>query len=367
MKLSLCLLFQFISFNAFTQNALKSDTSTLQITQFHTRIGVYRKDSVWNINKEIRLPSQPTFISVTVNEKTPNPKLICILQEEYKIYDTIQVGQNNTVNIFNLSGGNYDLTFVNKNNQNRIKVSFIIEPVFWEKWWFIPFVFLIISAIMGFTFYFFYLIRLRQQLRTQLIRDNIARDLHDEVGSTLSSISMLSTSVKIAMENDQVRSKKLIESIGTNAQKMLESMDDIVWAINPKDDSFENMMVRMREYAYGITDAKNISVDFKVDSQVSSTKISMQIRRNIYLIFKESINNLVKHSGCTMADITFKINRKVLIMTILDNGNGFDTEKQSNRNGLRNMTQRAKEIGGKFEIKSTIGEGTAVNFELPIA
>ena len=151
-----------------------ADSSVLKIKKFQSKIGAIVKfDSIWNINKKIHLPSLPTFISINLEESdSSQTNLICIISELPKIYDTIKV-ENNTVNFFNLSGGNYDLTFINLKNNHQAKVSFSIEPVFWEKWWFSPFVFLIISIVLGLIFYFLSLIRLRQQLRLQSVRHQL--------------------------------------------------------------------------------------------------------------------------------------------------------------------------------------------------
>ena len=125
----------------------KADSSALTITRFYSKIGaIIKYDSIWDVNKKIYLQSLPTFISINLEETDKSQThLICIISEIPKIYDTIRV-ENNTVNFFNLSGGNYDLTFINLKNNHQAKVSFSIQPVFWERWWFSPFIFLVISV-----------------------------------------------------------------------------------------------------------------------------------------------------------------------------------------------------------------------------
>jgi signal transduction histidine kinase len=204
-------------------------------------------------------------------------------------------------------------------------------------------------------------------MELQGLRNNISRDLHDEVGSTLSSISLLSETLKYTLNDKETEGKKISEQIGGNAQKMLNVMDDIVWAINPKEDGLKNMIVRMREQANENTEYYNIQLNFKVTPEnFQDTKLNMLLRKNIYLIFKEIINNACKHSKCKIIDVSIEINDKRLMLTISDNGIGFDPEKESKRNGLRNIKERTTAIKGKLQINSMEGSGTKFVFQIPI-
>ena len=131
-----------------------------------------------------------------------------------------------------------------------------------------------------------------QVIKLQAIRNNIASDLHDDIGSTLNSISVYSEVAK------QQAGKEIpaLDLIGTNSRKIIESMDDIVWTINPENDSFEKVIIRMRSFAYQMLKAKKVDFTFDVDEHLNSLTLPMQVRKNFYLIFKEAITNLVKHS-----------------------------------------------------------------------
>src|SRR5262249_19247726 len=145
--------------------------------------------------------------------------------------------------------------------------------------------------------------RLRQ---IQRLRNSIADDLHDDIGSTLSSISIMSELAKTKpSENDY-----LLASIGESAATMQENMSDIVWALKPDNDSFQNTVQRMHQFAGELADAKDIKLDFKSDESLSAVRITTKNRKNLYLFFKEGINNAVKHSGGTkiMIDISRKEN-----------------------------------------------------------
>ncbi len=214
--------------------------------------------------------------------------------------------------------------------------------------------------LLGFLLYRNY--RNRQQLKLQVLRNKIASDLHDDIGSTLSSISIFS-------QMAQQQSKEvipLLETIGENSRKMLDAMADIVWTINPENDQFEKIILRMRSFAYELLGAKKIDFEFNADDEVSKMKLSMNVRRNLYLIFKEATNNMVKYSGANKAIFNIKGEKNRLTMLIRDNGRGFDTRQTTLGNGLKNMKKRAEEIGAQFLIESGSGKGTTVELRVAV-
>jgi signal transduction histidine kinase len=158
----------------------------------------------------------------------------------------------------------------------------------------------------------------------------------------------------------------MIGKIGIYARNMLESMDDIIWAVNPSNDKFQNLGLRIREYAIPLFESKEINFKILFPEQIALLHLPMEIRRNVYLIAKEAINNLVKYSECTFATIKFKEHSSILIMEIKDNGKGFNTETISNRNGLKNIKRRASQINANLEIVSAEEEGCSVSLHLKI-
>lgn len=162
--------------------------------------------------------------------------------------------------------------------------------------------------------------------------------------------------------DDSPNSEEMLRKIGENARNMLESMDDIIWSVNPQNDSFQNIIMRIREYAIPLLEPLDTKFSIIVPENVTSVKVSMDMRRNLFLIAKEAVNNMAKYSGCTEAKIEFSYSHSVLKMTIADNGKGFDTSKENTRNGLRNMKYRGEKVGGKVSVLSTIGQGTIVTF-----
>jgi signal transduction histidine kinase/ligand-binding sensor domain-containing protein len=203
--------------------------------------------------------------------------------------------------------------------------------------------------------------KLKQILVSQEIRNRISRDLHDDLGSALSSISFISN---VGQNADGKKARQYHQLIGNTARGMIDSMNDIVWVVNPKNDSVESMISRMRRFSSTLFEAKGINLRFKEESSFSGITLTMQERRNIYLIFKEIVNNSAKHSACTEAEIVLQRQTWRFGFSISDNGAGFDTEKPYIGNGLSNMKVRAKEIGGILEIRSSPGAGSSFIFHL---
>ena len=234
-------------------------------------------------------------------------------------------------------------------------VDFRIRPAFYKTWWFITLMLLFSFSVL----YAIYSYRKRQLDEKFQIRHKIASDLHDDVGSTLSSISIMSDILQSQVEN-RTNAKEMIREIGFNARNMLESMDDIIWSVTPINDSFENLVARIQEYAVPLFESKDISFKFTVPHSILQMSIPIEKRHDLFLIAKETVNNLVKHSQCTEANIEFSASRAVLKMRISDNGKGFDTSRNFSRNGLKNMKYRSEKIGGKLTIHSEIDKGTIV-------
>ncbi|MBC8046140.1 MAG: hypothetical protein H7Y00_05045 [Fimbriimonadaceae bacterium] len=205
----------------------------------------------------------------------------------------------------------------------------------------------------------------------QQLRTNIALDMHDDIGASLSSIRLYSEVVKTQAEEKLPEAGKMLKKISENAKEIVENMSDIVWAINPKYDEIKNLQSRMRSFATDLCAANNIIPDFIWD-ETAQLDIPMEKRRNIYLIFKEAVNNAVKYAECKKIIIRLKEQQNILMLEVSDDGKGFVVESSGEEsminqgNGLKNMKFRAKEINGNVEIISKIGEGTSVIFKMHI-
>jgi len=212
---------------------------------------------------------------------------------------------------------------------------------------------LLLFAGLGYFLYW----RNRQQTRTLLreseTRQRIARDLHDDVGSTLSSISILSAA------SGQT-------SLGEKARQAMESMDDVVWSVNPANDSMENVLQRMKEFSVELFESQGITLHFEADETVNTLNLPMEQRKDFYLLFKEAANNAAKYSGATEVWVLVQSDNGGLRLEVRDNGRGFDPATVKQGNGLWNMQRRAERMGGKLVLESKIGEGTRVEVQIQI-
>ncbi len=215
---------------------------------------------------------------------------------------------------------------------------------------------LVFALVLFFFIYNNY--RTREKLKLETIRNNIAADLHDDIGSTLNSISLFSEVAK----QEAGKPVPALDQIGVSARKIIDAMSDIVWTINPENDTFENVIARMRSLAYLTLKAKGIEFVFKADETLNQLSLPIPVRKNVYLLFKEAINNLVKYSNTSRASFHISLENKNVKMVIRDNGIGFDMEHAQMGNGIKNMKRRAAEIGAQLLIESAEGKGT--NIEL---
>lgn len=199
------------------------------------------------------------------------------------------------------------------------------------------------------------------------IRKQIASDLHDDIGSELSSID-ISSRTALIKKNDAGFMAVHLKAISHQAHQTMENMSDIVWSINPENDSFENILMRMKEFATELCDPLDINVQF-LNSIAAEPHIVLNsiIRKNVFLIFKEAINNAAKYSGCSALNIRFtKQTPNLLNMEISDNGKGFNMETVVMGNGLRNMQDRAKQINANIKMDAAPDKGVSITLQVII-
>jgi signal transduction histidine kinase/ligand-binding sensor domain-containing protein len=300
--------------------------------------------------------------------------------------------EQRTVNYSNLAPGAYrflvrPVSADGKAGEPSATVSFNILAPFWRRWWFIT------AIVLLFMTGIFALDRYRAQKTRQVraalealnesrkarlaelerVRSRIARDLHDDVGSSLTQIALFS---EVARQSGNGASREPLDFIASTANELVEAMSDIVWAINPQKDHLHDLTQRMRRFASEIFTAADIDLEFRAPESDSDAPLGANLRREVFLIFKESVNNVVKHAAATKVRIEFRIENGVLILTLQDDGRGFDASAkndgqydwQASRggNGLPGMKKRAAELGGEFFIESKIEQGTTVTLRVPL-
>jgi signal transduction histidine kinase/ligand-binding sensor domain-containing protein len=273
-------------------------------------------------------------------------------------------GERNFVS-YNLQAGRYTFKAEAKNefgewSKQPASFNFIIPMPVWRSWWFISVIAIFILSLL----YLFYRYRIQQALKLERLRHRISTDLHDDIGSTLSSISILSEIA--SKEKDHLQSGNMMKEIKQNSVTLMEKMDDIVWSINPNNDSIENLMLRIKRFASGLFEAKEIDYSIDIDSSIHKAKLNMETRQHIYLIMKEAINNLVKYSNCTNASIRVKYDLGHLLIEIVDNGKGFNEQNIQLGNGIISMKKRAEAIQAQIKIITQLNKGTTISLETKI-
>ena len=202
--------------------------------------------------------------------------------------------------------------------------------------------------------------RLRELER---VRRRIATDLHDDIGSSLTQISIMS---EVVQNRGNGENTPALSMIANASRELIDAMSDIVWAINPQKDHLSDLKQRMRRFAADVLTARNIDLDFRAPLDETDIVLGANIRREVFLIFKETINNIVKHSACTRAEIDFRIADGKLLLHVKDNGKGFELTNESEGHGLMSIRERTAALGGAIEIDSATGQGTTTSLSVPL-
>ncbi len=269
--------------------------------------------------------------------------------------------ENRQATYTNLAPGSYALVIRAANNDGVWNVAGITVPVevmpaYYQTWWFK----LLMIVLVAGTGYAVYRYRSEQQKRIELIRNRIAKDLHDDMGSTLSSIRIFSDVLQLQLAETKPEAVPVLQRISQSAAGLSESMQDIIWTIRSNQDTLDDVVIRMREFGLKMAEARQIAFRMEVTDSFQPLKLDMARRRNLYLIFKESINNAIKYAQCTAITVDLRVVQGSLQLTIQDNGKGFNPAAVREGNGLPNLRQRAQEIAGTLSVESAPGQGTTI-------
>lgn len=336
---------------------------------WHYQKGDIPRDSITEILKRnlLRLKYNEIVTLQFKSENTDNQSVNYYFRiPKTEKYDRwMELGHEPTVQIPPLDGDEYQVEITTNPASNKADISFpiIIKRSFWQELWFLIAVIVYVIFLIGIGIYFFTLYNLRQKLKLQDVRNRIAADLHDEVGSNLNSIAIF---VELLRRKSPPELLPILEKITSNSVESVQLMQDTIWAIQSKNDDFQKFTDRMRGFATEVLAAKGISLYF--DNQIVSHKnsLSMEARKNAYLIYKEAINNIVKHSRATKAEVRISQENNQILIEVSDNGIGFDQNQATEGNGLHNFEQRAEDNEMKLNIDSMQGKGTKVMLGIPL-
>ncbi len=271
-----------------------------------------------------------------------------------------------TINYANLAPGRYRFLVRALTSDGNVSpapavVTFNVRPHLWQRWWFLTLAALAVFAV-GYALYRYRVTRL---LEVANMRTRIATDLHDDIGANLTKIAILSEVVKQQHGNGDAAPDSPLSAIARIARESVAAMSDIVWAINPQRDSVRDLVRRMRRHAEELFTSRDLGLTFNAPAQEQHLKLSVDVRRDLFLIFKEAVNNTARHSRCTAVLIALTIVGHQLILEIADNGVGFDPTGESDGQGLMSMRRRAVRLGGEIEIESAAGQGTRIRISVP--
>lgn len=292
--------------------------------------------------------------------------------------DWTDAGNERVARYPKLPPGNYRFRVIASNedgvrNENSGEFEVIVLPQFWQTIWFRAAVVLFILGIVAAVVRYLStqklhreLQRHKQQEALERERSRIARDLHDQLGANLTQVALLGEMAE-ADKDAPVEVESHARQISQTARETTRSLDEIVWAINPANDTLEGLTNYAIKYAQEFLELAGVHCRVEAPPQWPATSIPPDVRHNVFLAFKEAVNNIVKHAQATEARIRLRLESGRFIVEITDNGKGLSGagEKQ-NRNGLRNMRKRMTDIGGSFEIGPGPERGAVVRLTVPV-
>lgn len=332
---------------------------------------------IWQV-EELQLSYEQNFFSfefAALDFTTPEKNQYAYRLEGFDA-DWIASGTRRYASYTNVEPGSYLFRVKGSNNdgvwnEEGIAVRITIVPPFWQTGWFRIGA---TGAILLMT-YGLYRYRVNRLLEIERMRTRIATDLHDDIGTSLSSIAISSDVARQTIEQNPAEARELLEDVSGTARSLLDAMNDIVWTIKPENDLLDDLVLRMQEFSIRLLDAKAIELRFRKELEANgfNVRLPLDVRRNIYLIFKELVNNIAKHAACTAVDIQIHLlphhnsrRWRLLSIEVKDNGAGFDLAVPTRGNGLKNMQQRATAIGASITIATEPGKGTSANLRVPV-
>lgn len=330
-------------------------------------------------DKPIELSHSQNFFSfefVALNYTLPEKNRYAYMLEGFdKEWHYVTATQRQAI-YTNLDPGKYILRVRGSNNDgiwNYIgaSVKIIVKPPFWMTLWFqVPVVLFVLMILI-----LLYRFRVKKLLEVERIRSSIALDLHDDIGSTLTEIALYSDVSLRELRSEMIQNslngsyrkiENLLENIGKTSRRLIDAMNDIVWAVDPKNDSFESFLFRIKTQTAQMLGIKGIDYKFDIQDKVSNLRLPLLHRRQLHLIFKEALNNVIRHAQAKNVAVKMKKEGQSFVMTIKDDGVGIKINPEKKGNGLSNMKKRASLLNGVLEIVSSEDEGTKIELTIDL-
>jgi len=346
-----------------SQLSSKSRLGAPLITDF----SVYGVSSLPSSKTETRLAADPyfSFEYISLFYESPTRVEYAYMLEGFD-RDWIPAGNRRFVSYSHVPGGHYRFRVKARLPggewiESAETFSLFVQTPFYKRWWFFVLAALAVITVI----YLLFLYRLRQALKVERMRTAISSDLHDEVGASLTSISLYSEMARQSATPEH-RRDEFLQRIGERSRESIEKMSDIIWSINPENDSLQQLLSRMKQYASEMAEARNITLNWRQEGNAEVSKLAMVQRKNFYLFFKEAVNNAVRHAQAAIIDIDIDIKGPSIRVTVIDDGKGFDAGITNKGNGLKNMQRRAAELNASLTIDSVKDKGTVVTLEFTV-
>ena len=266
-----------------------------------------------------------------------------------------------TVSYASLEPGNYSFMVKAANdagewNEQHAKLDFIIKKVWWQTGWF----YLTLAIMLCTIIYLFVRYRWKKKIELLQLRNRIHRDLHDDVGATLSTMKAYTQMLK-----ERPGQTEFLELISQNADNMLDKLELITWASNPSNDSMHSLTEKIQQLLTPLFYHKGIELNFFAEDNLKNIELPGLVRQNLFLIFKEGANNIIKYAGANSCSIRIVKEGAFILLELKDNGKGFDVKTVKNGNGLKNIAERASELNGIFSLHAAVNEGTLIQIKIP--
>ena len=303
--------------------------------------------------------------------------------------DWVEAGTSHRATYPRLPGGNYQFRVIACNNsavwnETGATLALNVSPFFWETWWFKIGGGVMTVLLAGGSVFVVVRQRYRRKLRRvearralEQERARIAKDIHDDLGSSLTRISLLSQPTRSGGEDAETAIASLAQ-IHRTARDLTHAMGEVVWAVNPDHDTFDSLANYLSQYAQSFLKLAGVRCRLDMPLQLPKQPVSAEVRHNLFLAFKEALNNVVKHAAASEVQIVLIPENSGFELSVADNGQGFSegatlaqplghqASRTTPGNGLGNMRSRMQEIGGSCELRSEPGAGTSITFRVKL-
>lgn len=274
-----------------------------------------------------------------------------------------------TVRYAGMAPGNYELqaravTPAGAVSAQAAALRFTVLPPIWRTWWFMS---LSLAGALALLFAL-HRYRVNQLLALERVRTHIASDLHDDIGSTLSQVSMLGELARRSLNGQHPAATDLIDRMSAASREAVAAMSDIVWSIHPSHDRASDLSRRMRSFGNDLLGARDIDFDFRLAEGAAAAALEPEVRRDLLLVFKESVHNAARHAGCRWVRAELSLEGREAVLTVEDDGAGIGAPRAGGKgHGLVNMKARAEKAGGSLAVEPRAGSsGTRVTCRLPL-